>query len=200
MLRLNRLADDWSPIGNVVKADEHQAMLTAEALIAEAKQRAEKIVRDAEQEYQRQQVAGYETGLAKANQEAAEKMVATTAEQQLHLRSLEAQLAELVAMSVQKIIGQVNARDRVVGLVRSGLSELIGQTKIRVEVHPQDVAHLQARLEEIRNGQPGLEILEVLGDPQAEPNSCVLRTDWNVIDAGLSTQLESLRRALEVEP
>jgi type III secretion protein L len=198
MLRLNRLADDWSPVGNVVKSAEHQAMLTAEDLVHEAGLRAKQIISDAEAEYERMRQQGYDIGMATAQETTTKQLVTTTTQLRQHVGELEDRLIELVVMSVQKIVGEVGNRDRVIGLVRSGLNELLGQTKVRVEVSPTDVIHVHAMIDEIRNSQPGLEILEVFADTQAEPDSCVLRTDWNVIDASLSTQIESLRRAMEL--
>ncbi len=199
MFQVDELAQDWQPTGALVKADDYRKLLDADALLAQTREQAERIVAEAQGEFLRQKAAGYETGLEEARHEATNQAVQTAQQLCRHARELESQLVEVVTSAVERIVGELDAHDRIVMLIKTALPEFAGQSKVSVLVHPEQVPALERKLEELRSGQAGLDILDVSSDARVAQDTCVLATQWHVVDASLNVQLEQLRLALTNE-
>ena len=196
VFRVLEIGDEFFSGSNVIKADNYRRLLKAEEILAEAKQQAAQIVQDAEAGYHEQLAAGKAEGLQQAETEASQQAVETTEALRAHLKSLREPLIDLVSNLIGSIVQQMPKRELIEGLVKSGLKDLMGQSKVAIEVHPSDAGPLTAAIDEICQSTDQLEMIEVIPEQRAKPGTCILKTDWHVVDASLSTQLDSLRTAL----
>ena len=198
MLRLIDRPGEWRPSEPIVRAEEYQALLDAERLIADAKTEAERIRAEAIEEYERQKQAGHAEGLRSAREEAAERLVFAAAKTIRGFRSVEAKLVAVVEKAVRKIVGDLPAKERAAGLVRTALAGLSSEGKAKVRVAAEDLeAARSAVFTDVEGGVRNVdEFVEVAPDPRVLPDSCIIETEAGIIDAGLEVQLNAIGRAL----
>ena len=194
MLRLMVRPGEWKPSGPIVRAEEYQALLDAEGLIADAKSEAARIRAEAVAEFERRKAEGYAEGLKIAKEESSKQLVFAAVEAIRGFKSAEAKLVAVVEKSVRKIVGDLPAKERVAGLVRTALAGLAteGKAKVRVAAEDLDAAH-SAIQSGLKNAG---EFVEVVPDPRLLPQSCIVETAGGIIDAGLEVQLKAIVRAL----
>ena len=194
MLQLNDLA--LQPDQKIIRADEYQAYLDGEAIIQRAKDQAAEIVTDAQGEYERQKLQGYQDGLTEGKLEMAEKMVDSVGRTVDYFAGLEKRIVELVVKATRKIIGDLDDETRVVNVVRNALSMTRTEAKVAVRINPGDAEIVQQKLDDITRPYPGIHFLEVVPDSRLEPGACILETDMGVVDATINVQLQAIEQSL----
>ena len=200
MFQLTQADFHPEPIGNLIKAVDYHRLLSAEELLATAENEARAIIESARDEYARQSTAGYQAGQSIAAEESLQKSIEHHRNVANHLRQLQQQLVDVVLQAVTKIIGELEPSDRIARLIEVSLSELVGQNRVSILVHPEDVGRVERLLTDLRGLQPGLEVIELQSDPRVPLDTCVLSTPKQVIDASLSVQIEGLRNLLLQQP
>ncbi len=194
MLQLNNL--DLIPDQKIVRAEEYQAYVDAQGIIATAQQQAAKIIVDAKEEYENQKKLGFEDGLMEGRMEMAEKMVDSVIKSVDFFSSLEEQVVDLVVKSLKKIVGEINADDRIISIVRNALAVARTQSKVIVRVCPTEVETVQERLAEIMKPYPAITFIDVVSDSRLATGGCILETDIGVVDASIDVQVLSIERSL----
>jgi type III secretion protein L len=189
---------EWQPSGAIVRAEEYQALLDAEGLIADARREAERIRLDAVAEYEREKTRGFADGLKKAEAEAAERLLLSAAETIRGFRAAEGKLIAVVEKAVRKIVGDLPVRDRVGGLVRTALAGLAAEGKAKVRVAAEDLEAARAAIFSSDAGKSACDSVEVGPDPRLSPGACVIETAAGVIDASLEVQLAAVVKALKL--
>lgn len=196
MLRLIDKPGEWKPSGAIVRAEEYQALLDAEGLIADAKKEAERIRAEAVAEFERQKNEGRAEGLRIAKEESSERLVFAASETIRGFKSAEAKLVAVVEKAVRKIIGDLPAKERAAGLVRTALAGLATEGKAKVRVAAEDLEAARSAL--LADSKTAEEFVEIVPDPRMLPESCVIETASGIIDAGLEVQLKAIGRALRM--
>jgi type III secretion protein L len=197
VLQLTRLELlDMQPAGKIVRADELQTLLDADAIIAAAQAEAQRIVQEAREEFERQKKLGYEDGLNEGKLEMAMKMVDSVGYAVDYFSNLESKVVELVMKALKKILGDLDARDRVVHVVRTAIGAARNQPNVTLRVAPGDAEIARERLTEITGPYPGIHFLEVVPDARLAPTACILETEMGVIDASLDMQLAAIEKSL----
>ena len=113
------------------------------------------------------------------------------------LESLEKQLVEVVTKSVNKIIGDLDEKDRIVRVVRKGLSAVRGEKRIVVRVSTHDEPIVREDLKAYLLSDDGRSgYIEVIGDVNLKKGDCILETQMGVVEASLDTQLKILSESL----
>ena len=179
-----------------------------ETLLAQARDKASDILNQARIEataIQNQAAElrekAYAVGLARGRLEARDEWTARAVDEAMEARTaLERQkerLRDIVAGAVERVVGQTDRKALFAHALQS-LSHLIDEVPmLTLRVHEADhdvaksaVADLLATL---KNAPPRVEIV---CDAKMLQGSCLFESDRGLIDAGLETQLASLRRAL----
>lgn len=193
------------------------------AALASARERARRIVGRARQKARdiqsraRQEgfEAGYRDGLQQGHSAAQAEararveqilaqlqQVVQEAEQRREraLMQAEADVVQLALAVAEKVVRrQVESGPEV---TRAVLRELLGQglagspSRVRVRVHPEELALLEGEGRETAPAQVGPVQVEWVADPRIRRGGCVVETDLGAIDADLNTRLGLVRQAL----
>lgn len=151
--------------------------------------------------WERGHAEGYRAGLAEAEAKWQQRLEEMNAHLQEALRLKQAMLAEaeteiiqLCIEIVRKIVGQmVRQQDETVRqMIQQALRETQAQGRVRVHVHPADLANVETIYRELSFLMPGV-ALEILADPGVQRPGCVIHTEQGVIEATLEAQLETIR-------
>ncbi|MEI6501694.1 MAG: FliH/SctL family protein [Armatimonadota bacterium] len=122
----------------------------------------------------------------------------TVASRERLLMELKPDLLTLVLALVRAIVGHEASADPSVieHTLTQSLRQLHFATRLTAQLHPDDLAHLQAR-PEIVSALAGE--IELVADDAIERGGCRLESDRGGLDATLGTQLQSLHERLEHE-
>ena len=184
------------PENGVIKAHEYTAILDAEAIIADAQERAAQIRREAEEEFEKRRQEGFDAGMVEGQMEISEKMMDTIAASVDYLSSLESSVVDIVTKSLRKILGDLSPTDRITSVVQNALAMARTQSKVTVRVSPADLESVRSRLDEITTPYPTITFVDVVSDSRLESGGCILETAIGVVDAGVETQLKAIESAL----
>lgn len=151
--------------------------------------------------------AGRREGLERATAEAVARYERVLADLQrdadAHLAELRhlhdtvaAQATELAFSIAREVIGRELrlAEDPGADAVRRALAALPGCTEATARLHPDDLARLGRRAEQLAAGVA----LELTADPNVAPGDCVLTSGASTVDAGLDAALARVRAALDL--
>lgn len=126
--------------------------------------------------------------------------VAEINDAQNHLQShMRERLAHIVTLAVEQIV-HVEQRGALFDRAQETINQIVdGAAYLRVVVHPDDHATARAAFDRFaaRRRELGSPVpISVVADQRLEPGSCLCESDFGTVDAGLGTQLRSLRQAV----
>lgn len=213
------------PITTVAPEDEiiQAARAEAENIIENAKCEADKLRAQATQagqdEGHKQGHAtglkqGLDDGLRQGLEEARQQMagqlreaadrsnaLVAVAQQEVDrlLAEAEPKIIELVlAISRKVIYEEVAERPTVVlNLVRGALERVRDQDKINIHVSPDDYDLIMQARRDLQGVVGAERSLTVSADPVLERGGCLIETSFGTVEAGIDTQLEAIRQALQ---
>jgi flagellar biosynthesis/type III secretory pathway protein FliH len=185
--------------GRVVPKAVLDARAEAAALAAAARADADALRAQAGAALDEARRQGRDEGRA----EAAAEMAALLADARAQAERLrEAATPTAIALAVkmaEKVVG------RAVTLAPELMAEIAGAALeacrpggdwIRLRVHPDDAAAVNARRDTLAARAPGVASLDVVSDETVGRHGCVVETAVGRVDARLDTQLAALERAL----
>ena len=165
-----------------------QAIVVAEAIVADAQARRNTILEEARR-------TGYQEGLDQWNAIITQAMRA----KEEYLAASEADLLRLSVRIAGKIIGEQLrlAPETIASIVREALKSAPRERRLTIQVNPSDAAAVRRQLakvlETVSFHPPEIEIAPV---DSIEPGGCVIASELGRVDAQLETQLQSIERAL----
>ncbi|WP_277296577.1 HrpE/YscL family type III secretion apparatus protein [Succinatimonas hippei] len=188
-----QIADDVK----IIRKDDLEKFFVAEEIILESKKKAQEILDKAEEIYKNRFEQGLTEGKEEGKSEYTFKIMDMVLSQVDSLESLEKQLVEVVTKSVNKIIGDLDEKDRIVRVVRKGLSAVRGEKRIVVRVSTHDEPIVREDLKAYLLSDDGRSgYIEVIGDVNLKKGDCILETQMGVVEASLDTQLKILSESL----
>ena len=188
-----QIADDVK----IIRKDDLEKFFAAEEIILESKKKAQEILDKAEEIYKNRFEQGLTEGKEEGKSEYTLKIMDMVLSQVDSLESLEKQLVEVVTKSVNKIIGDLDEKDRIVRVVRKGLSAVRGEKRIVVRVSTHDEPIVREDLKAYLLSDDGRSgYIEVIGDVNLKKGDCILETQMGVVEASLDTQLKILSESL----
>lgn len=188
-----QIADDVK----IIRKDDLEKFFAAEEIILESKKKAQEILDKAEEIYKNRFEQGLTEGKEEGKSEYSFKIMDMVLSQVDSLESLEKQLVEVVTKSVNKIIGDLDEKDRIVRVVRKGLSAVRGEKRIVVRVSTHDEPIVREDLKAYLLSDDGRSgYIEVIGDVNLKKGDCILETQMGVVEASLDTQLKILSESL----
>ena len=200
LFRLNNNAVSPAAGTRVIKSAEASILLESGQLLDAAKQRVADMEEAARQAYEEQRVKGYEDGQEDCRAEYAEKMLEVAMQSVEYIESLEQTIVKVVTEAVERVIGEIDADERIVRIVRTALNAVRSQQHVVVRVAPADEKAVTEALAPMLGGGPGGSgFLNVIMDPRLAPGSCILESELGVLDASLDTQLKALARAFNAK-
>ncbi|MBQ7457138.1 MAG: HrpE/YscL family type III secretion apparatus protein [Desulfovibrio sp.] len=188
-----------APGTRILKAEEYAKLIEAHNLLAHAREEAQAIKEDAERVYQERHKEGYEDGLIEGRMEQAEKMLETGMQAVEYLQGLEQQIVDVVTSTVRKIIGDIDAKERIVGVVRTALDQVRGRQRVVIRVCPSDEPNVREALAPMLARVSSARGIELVADTHLSEGDCVLESEMGVVDASLSVQLAAIEHALHAK-
>ncbi len=114
------------------------------------------------------------------------------------IRSAEEPLLKLTLAMGEKILGALAQSQK--GLIKVTLKKIIGQCeiagKIKVFVHPEDLAVVEKLAPDIKQKLPDVTELAVLPEGNISRGGCIMETSLGKLDARIETQLKELNNKL----
>lgn len=198
---------------------------SAEKILQDAKMQSERLLTATSQEIARMKILaaeegerlkveameeGKQQGLAEAQhqiadqlQQAAEScntiMEAALLEARQTVLGAENQIVELVLAISRKIIyDELDDRPEVIlGIVRAALERVRDQNHINIHVSLDDYERILQARNELQSIVGAEQILIITADTVLVRGGCMIETSFGTVEAGVDTQLESIRRALQ---
>lgn len=199
----------------ILEEKKKQAESEAQEYLEKARQQADAILADAEQqseqirEMARQEgvSTGHEEGMKQGMQEVElmREKVETERENQKReyeqlLHNTEGRYVDILCQLLRKLTGVIveDRKEVILHLIRSGFSDIEPAKKYIVRVSADDLLYVESKKEDIieKTGIDGvIEIQEEKGFAKGE---CMIETDTQMIDCGFHTQLENMISTLRM--
>jgi len=192
--------------GGVLDRRVISATEKAKTIIARAEADAERIRKEAEAiraESAAVREQGRKEGLAKGESEGkaqlAEKLLILEKKREDFFAQAEPEIIRLVLAIAEKVIGQVATErpDVVRDVVRQALERSLGD-RVIVRLNPDDYKTVMDEGYEFRDVLDRTKRIMFKEDDSISKGGCILETEVGTIDAQLETQLDAIRKALEV--
>lgn len=177
----------------ILRAEEAEAWIDGYAFLDQARQRADDQAAESQQARNAGYAEGFDAGRRDGEAQAARLLATTQSDVKRYLESLEPALAELSLDLVRRLLGEFDAADLLARCVRQALSEWRHEHRLRIRVAPALESRVAALL---RERPPATDDYQVEADAQLSPGQCLLVSPIAVMDIGIDSQLEVLRRAL----
>lgn len=180
--------------GSVIRRDAWTALGETSSLLehAESIRNGARAEVDAERALARRE--GVEAGRREGLSQVAAELVRVHNEARAFTVREEARIADLACAVVSRIA------PRLVGLVPAlaleAVRELQADQYLVVRVHPDQLAAVEAEMNQLREAQPGVAQIQVAADAELAPQGCVLVSESGKIEAGLDEQIAALRVAM----
>jgi len=182
-----------------------EAEAQAEELIEQARLKAEAEAKSIEEEaWQRGYAEGMEAAAAqnKALLEEAERIRQSAAEEYDNiLAGMEADILDLAIKIARKVVaGELAAnRDVILQIVSSTIRECSDKSNLVVKVSPSDCEYLNENRERLAAMTEGADSIEIKAESVMKPGDCIVDSSLGSIDAGVSTKLDKIEKALKEE-
>ncbi|MCW7542112.1 type III secretion system stator protein SctL [Aquabacterium sp. A7-Y] len=182
--------------GPIIKRDSFSATLRAEAAYTLAKQQAEALLARQQEACEAERRKAWEEGYEAGREAFAAQMTETAARIESAWLGLEGRIVGSVVDALERILGAMQPRERLVAMVRRTLAAVDHERPLKLRVAAAEVTLVNAEIEAILQDFPRVQLVEVLSDPDAEPGTCVLESAYGRIDGSLRTQLLAVRAGL----
>jgi len=197
MFLLKKQAFEPAPGTRCIKAADYAAMVQANDLLEEARRMYESMSAEAHEIYESQKAMGYEEGLEEGRREHAAKIFEAAAQSLELFESLENSVVKIVTDALERIVGEMNDKDLILRVVKSGLAIARNERRVVVRVSPEQAPSVEASTTELLRHYAGIRLLDVVADARLKKNDCLVESEMGVVDAGLDTQLAALRKVME---
>lgn len=181
----------------LLKAADYLSYESANEATRLARERAEAIVKQAEEERQQERQRGYEEGQLQARKEQLEQAISLAARTVEYFSGIEKKVTDIVMTSVRRVLGEFDDVDLVVKAVKNVLHAVGGEKQLTLRVAGTHADAVKARVSEILSAYPAIAFIEVAGDNRLSATDCILESELGVVEASVEVQLQSLQNALQ---
>jgi type III secretion protein L len=136
----------------------------------------------------------YGEGKAAGSLEASKLVAETSAKVQRYMTSLEKQVAQLAFDIVRRILSEFDDRELVARATRNALADFREAKSVTIKVHPAVETHLRRAIADLV-GDDGFDV-SIETDTEIGERSCVLSTEFAVVEATIDTQLAAIAQAM----
>ena len=155
---------------------------------------------EAEDAYAAERTRGYADGLAAARQQASKLVIETAERVDRYLASIDKEVAVLAFDIVRRVLSEFDDAELVGRAAKAALADFREAKSVRVRIHPSAEAqarktladHLGAQLRQVPN--VALEL-----DQELDKQSCILSTEFAVVEATIETQLAAIAQAMGLQ-
>ncbi len=180
----------------MIRAKETKVLNQTAEFLAESQKAASAIREEAQGAYERAKIAGFEEGKRAGAEEAAKVVMDASFKLQTELSAMEQVLGEIAMEAVQKVLGHFDNRDLMARALREAITERQHEWGLTIRVVPHRVEEMEATLRDLLGPQYDTAIRTVEGDAQLRSDSCVIVSQFGLVEIGLEQQLRALKEAL----
>lgn len=142
------------------------------------------------------QAAGFAEGLARAQQQMAEKLTALNERRARVLAEATGRITDLACAIVARIAPGFDAASVVPPLVMQSVEAAQAEQFLLIRVHPSVRGAVESGLGAVRQAHPAVGVIELVNDESLDPLSCVVVSEAGEVRAGVAQQIEAIRAAL----
>jgi type III secretion protein L len=186
-----------APGVRILRARDAKVWSDAYRFLMEANAEADRIRESARAIVATESTRGYQEGRARGADDAAKLVSETVGKVDRYLSSLEQDAADLALRIVRRVLGEFDDAELVARATAHVLSDFRREKWLKIMVHPDVVDHVRKRLAPLTDGGPTL-VIET--DPNLDRASCVVASEFVVVDASTAVQLEAIAAALTAPP
>lgn len=181
----------------VIKAIQYRQMIDAENIIKAAHEKAKKITKKAESDYEKAKNKGYQDGLEAFEQEKIECAFDLIQKAILYSHRIENKLVDIVRHAVSKITDLIDKDQYAAKTIAQSMNDYrnVPDLSVRVAIanHPQICKHLQ----KISSTYADFPLLDIKKDEKLNPGDCILESPLGIVDLGFDQKMVKLDRAME---
>ncbi|MFH1874123.1 MAG: FliH/SctL family protein [Pseudomonadota bacterium] len=183
----------------VAKDKAEKMILQAEAEADKIRTQAKKILAEVEAVREKAIKDGFEKGQQQGLAEVTEKLVQLEAIREKFYAQAEPELIKLATAIAEKVIGQIviEKPEVIMNVVKQALERSLGD-RITIKLNPEDYKTIQESNFEFRDILDRTKRLHLKEDDTIAKGGCVVETEVGTIDAQIETQLEAIKKALEI--
>ncbi len=199
-----------SVIDNVLpEEEEKQQRMQGEQIIADAREEADRIRKQAEEEagiaaqeiLEEARKKGYEDGLQKGMAEADRAKAELEELKQKHneeyleqIAGLEPAFGEIVAQLVEKLTGVAveDKKNVILYLIHNSIMDSNNSKSYAIRVSKEDYDYVLSRKEELYRLVTQDTVIDIISDKNLERNQCLIETDAGMLDCSLDVELANL--------
>lgn len=196
MLCLETSGVKVAPTSKILKKEEHAFILEGQRILDAARHEAELIRQQAELQAEAKRQEGFQKGQEEGKAKIAEHIVECMGQSAAYFSKVEGVMVDLVMRAVRQVMGDMNQREVIEGIVRRALESTRNENHVTVRVSPSQADWIKSRMNAIMQTFPKIQFLDVQPDQRLAENGCILETEIGVVDATLETQLKAIEKAL----
>lgn len=181
----------------VLRHEDLQAWVDAQALLEHARQEAAAIVAGAQDAFEAERVKGYAEGREAALLDQSEKMIETVGRTVDYFASVENEMIDLVMQAVRRVVDGFDDKERVMIVVRNALAVVRNQKQMTLRLHPDQVDVVREQVNGLLALYPGIGYLDIVADGRLGKGACILESEIGMVEASLDGQVQALRNAFE---
>jgi len=176
----------------VMTASDAAQWLDATEMLQLARRESDRIRSEAIDAFEAERQRGFAQGLAEAKQAMAERMVESTAQSVEYLGAIEERMVVLVMQAVRRIITDYDESDRVMAVVKSGLSVMRNQKQLTLRLPPDRIDIVRNRATELLEQFPGVGVVDFAPDSRLKGDAAILESEIGVVESSIESQLSAL--------
>ncbi|MGI9491131.1 MAG: type III secretion system stator protein SctL [Geminicoccaceae bacterium] len=185
----------FRPRGRVIRASEIDAWNTGCSFLEAAKREAKRIRKEAVKEFDEEKRRGFEEGRKEGVEAAARILAETKARADRSLAEADGQLVDLAMAIVQRVLGNLDARQLILKAVDHALTKQRQDRSIVIYASPEIVDQLRLQINESFDDSVR-HLMTVEGDPKLDVGDCRMATDVGFVELGVDAQLRALHQGL----
>jgi flagellar biosynthesis/type III secretory pathway protein FliH len=176
--------------------DDLQQLHGATTLAQQCQARCAALLRQASDDAQALREQATQQGLAQGLQQAALQTLRHEQARAAQWQQREQELVNLVLLLLDRVAPALQPGELVSALARQAVSEARHAERLMIEVHPSQLAAVQAQLQSVHEACPWLHSLQARADDQLPVDDCVLRAPTGHVRAGWAVQRAALEALL----
>lgn len=167
----------------------------AQNILDVAKRKANKLLQDAQIEYEQAKEKGYKEGLEKGKLEVSKTAVRLIQDSSTVGKQLAEHAADLAFAISEEIINRSVKLEPEIALdiALNALNETIVGSNISIITNPEDTKILEKNTKLLNKASSGNKI-KFLSDTDISRGGCIVKTDYGEVDSKISTLLESIKK------
>lgn len=180
----------------VVPAEAWARLEELDGLIGQVNELYAQAEREVASAREQGQAAGFAEGLARAQQQMAEKLAALNERRARVLGEAAGRVTDLACAIVARIAPGFDAASVVPPLVMQAVEAAQAEQFLLIRVHPEVRESVEAGLGAVRQAHPAVGVIELVDDESLDRLSCVVVSEAGEVRAGIAQQIEAIRTAL----